>query len=51
MINGSRKLAKEFFLWVKCTNYVQVSAVKFNADYLLIKFEPMGEFNLKSSYI
>ena len=28
-----------------------VSAVKFNAHDLLIKFEPTGEFNLKSSYI
>ena len=29
----------------------RVSTAKFNIDYLLIKFEPMEEFDLKLSYI
>ena len=37
-----RRVDKEFF---------HVSAAKFNVYYLLIKFEPTGKFNLKSSYI
>ena len=48
---AQRKLVKRISLWVNFINYVEVSAVKFNVDYLPIKFEPTGEFNSKSSYI
>ena len=41
-VNCFWKVDKQFFY---------VSATKFNVYYLLMKFEPMEEFNLKSIYI
>ena len=37
--------------WKVDKSFFHVSTAKFNVYYLLIKFEPIEEFNLKNSYI
>ena len=44
-------MSKVKCFWKLDKDFFHVSAAKFNVDYLLIKFELTGEFNLKSSYI
>ena len=44
-------MSTEKYFWKVDKEFSHVPAAKFNIYYLLIKFEPTGEFNLKSSYI